>query len=57
MQVFVDFFHKKFLDKGNNATYISLIPKKEGVEEIGDFRSTYKIISKCLTTKLKVVLQ
>lgn len=37
MMVFEDFFHKEILDKGSNATYISRIPKKEGVEEIGDF--------------------
>lgn len=38
MQVFDDFFQREFLDKGSNATYIFLIPKKEGIEELGDFR-------------------
>lgn len=60
--MFDDFFQSEFLDKGSNATYISLIPKKDGAEEIGDFRpisllgSTYKIISKCLVSRLEVVL-
>lgn len=53
MQVFYDFHERCFLDKGSNATYIALIPKKEGAEQLSDFRpvslvgSTYKIISKC----------
>lgn len=62
LHIFDDLFHKEFLDKGNNATYISLIPKREGAEELGDFcpisllGSTYKIISKCLASRLKMVL-
>lgn len=60
--VFEHFFYKEFLDKGSTATYISIIPKKEGAEDIGDFQpisllgSTYKIISKCLISRLKIVL-
>lgn len=51
-----------FLDKSSNASYIALIPKKEGVEQLSDFRpvslvgSTYKITSKCLALWLKEVL-
>lgn len=51
MRVFNDFFNKEFLD-------ISLIPKKERVEEMGNFcpvsllGSTSKIISKCLKEKI-----
>lgn len=62
MRIVEYFFQKGFLDKGSNATYITLILKKEGVEEMGDFQptsflgSTYKIISKCLATRFKVVL-
>lgn len=62
LKVFDDFFHREFLDKGSNATYSSLIPKKEGVEELGDFwpinflGSTYKIISKCVASRFKLVL-
>lgn len=50
------------LDKGCNASFISLIPKKEGVEHLLDYKpislvgSTYKIISKCLALWFKVVL-
>lgn len=32
MLVVKDFFEKCFLDKGSNATYIALIPKKEWAE-------------------------
>lgn len=47
-----DFYEYGYLDKGCNATFISLFPKKEDVEMIKDFRlislvgSVYKIISK-----------
>lgn len=57
-----DFFERCFLDKGSDATYIALIPKKEGAVCISNFRpislvgSTYKIISKCLALRLKKVL-
>lgn len=62
MMVFQDFFDRGFLDRGSDATYISLIPKKEGSERISYFRpkslvgSTYKIISKCLALRLLKVL-
>lgn len=62
MQVFKDFYEKSFLDKGSNATYISLMPKREGTDQLSDFRpvslvgSTYKILSKCLALRLKAVL-
>lgn len=62
MKVFDDFFHRGFLDKGNDSSYISLIPKKEGTKNVSDFQpicllgSTYKIISKCLTSRFKAVL-
>lgn len=59
---FKNFFLKEFLDKGSNASYISLIPKKNGAEEMSDFwpvsllGNTYKIISKYLASKHKMVL-
>lgn len=62
MLVIQDFFKEGFLDRGSNATYISLIPKKDGAEHITDFHSislvgsTYKIISKCLALWLIDVL-
>lgn len=43
-------------------TYIALIPKREGADQLSDFRpvslvgSIYKIISKCLAQRLKEVL-
>lgn len=59
----IAYFHKRgFLDRGSNATFISLILKKEGVDRLFDFRlvsligSTYKIIFKCLTLRLKTTL-
>lgn len=48
--VFKDFHENCFLDKGSNAMYIFLIPKREGAEQLSYFRpislvgSTYKII-------------
>lgn len=62
VKVVQDFYERGFLDKGSNATFISLIPKKEGVASLSDFRpvsligNTYKIISKCLSLRLKYVL-
>lgn len=62
MLMLKDFYEKCFLDKGSNATYIALIPKREGVDQLSDFRpvslvdNTYKIISKCLALRLKEVL-
>lgn len=53
MLVIEDFHKKCFLDKGSNAIYMALIPKKEGADHLSDFRlvslidNTYKIISKC----------
>lgn len=62
MLVFKDLFESCFLDKGSNASFIALIPKKEGADQLLEFRpvslvgSTYKIIAKCLAIRLKEVL-
>lgn len=62
MLVFKDFYKTCFLDKGTNATYIALIPMREGVDQLSDFRSvslvgsTYKIIARCLALRLRKVL-
>lgn len=62
MNVFNDFYNRSFLDKGIDSSNLSLIPKKVGVELVSDFHpicllgSTYKIISKCLASRLKSVL-
>lgn len=58
-----DIFLKDFLDRGSNATFICLIPKKEGAEFIKAFwlislvGSMYKIISKVLVGRMKRVLE
>lgn len=57
-----NFHDESFLDKGSNATFLSLIPKSAHVMRISDFRpislvgSVYKIMSKALACHLKVVL-
>ncbi len=49
-------------ERSLNATFISLIPKKHGADEIKDFRpislvdGMYKIIAKLLANRLSVVL-
>uniref|UniRef100_A0A0V0GMI2 Putative ovule protein n=1 Tax=Solanum chacoense TaxID=4108 RepID=A0A0V0GMI2_SOLCH len=49
-------------EKSFNATFIVLIPKKDGAEELKDFRpisligGVYKIISKLITERLKSVV-
>ena len=57
-------FHEKcFFEKSLNATFIALIPKKVGAEELKDFRpisligGVYKIITKLLAERLKKVIQ
>lgn len=62
MLVFQDLHEKCFLDKGSNASFIALILKREGADQLFDFRlislvkNTYKIISKCLANRLKEVI-
>lgn len=62
MLVFKDFFESCFLNKGSNASFIALIPKREGADQLSEFclvslvGSTYKIIAKCLANRLKEVL-
>lgn len=62
MQTIDDFYHEGFLDKVSNATFISLIPKREGADEITEFRpislagSMHKIISKILAGRMRDVL-
>lgn len=63
METMGDFHKNALLDKGNNATYISLIPKKKGAYQIKDFQpislvgNMYIIISKLLACKLKEVVK
>ena len=61
MAVFKDFYAVK-LAKSLNSTFIVMIPKKEGVEDLKGFRpislvgSLYKLIAKVLANRLKKVM-
>nr|GFB88417.1 RNA-directed DNA polymerase, eukaryota [Tanacetum cinerariifolium] len=56
------FFDKGFLSKGNNASFIALIPKVLDAKFVNDFRplsligSVYKVITKVLATRLAGVI-
>ena len=56
------FFQKGFLPKGTNSTILALVPKKEEVKLMKDYRPIsccnvlYKIISKLLARRLKGIL-
>lgn len=56
------FFSKGFLPKGLNSTILALIPKKESVTEMKDYRPIsccnvlYKVISKIIANRLKGTL-
>ena len=60
--VFEEFYQHSKFEKSLNATFIALIPKKNGASNIHDFRpislvgSVYKILAKVLANRLKEVL-
>jgi hypothetical protein len=62
MTVFSEFHRRRQLVKSLNVTFVSLIPKKVEVVVIKDFRpislvgGVYKIISKVLATRMKIIL-
>ena len=62
LAVFDEFFQHYKFEKSLNATFIALIPKKNDAFNIRDFRpislvgSVYKILSKVLANRLRVVL-
>ena len=62
LAVFEEFYHHSKFEKSLNATFIALIPKKNIVSNIRDFRpisllgSVYKILAKVLANRLKEVL-
>lgn len=62
MAVFADFHSRGKFEKSFNATFVSLIPKKNDVLDVRDFRpisligGIYKIIFKVLTNRFKSVL-
>ena len=63
LAVFEEFYHHSKFEKSLNATFITLIPKKNDASNIRDFRpislvgSLYKILSKVLANRLKQVLR
>lgn len=56
------FFQKGFLPKGINSTILALIPKRDGVREMKDYRPIsccnviYKVISKILANRMRLIL-
>ena len=62
LAAFEEFYQHSKFEKSLNATFIALIPKKNGASNIGDFRpislvgSVYKILAKALANRLKEVL-
>ncbi|RVW77375.1 LINE-1 retrotransposable element ORF2 protein [Vitis vinifera] len=62
LEMFKEFYeHSSFLKSLNN-TFLVLIPKKSGVEDLGDFRpislleGLYKLLTKVLANRLKIVV-
>ena len=62
LAVFEEFYQHSKFEKSLNATFIALIPKKNGASNIREFRpislvgSVYKILAKMLANRLKEVL-
>ena len=62
MGFFKDFHDQGKLVKSINASFLVLIPKKGGVEDLKDFRpislvgSLYKLLAKVLANRLKKVM-
>ena len=62
LAVIEEFFHHCKFEKSLNATFLALIPRKNDVSNIRDFRpislvgSVYKILAKVLAIHLRVVL-
>ena len=62
LAVFEEFYQRSKFEKSLNATFLALIPKKNGASNIQDFRlislvgSVYKILAKVLENRLKKVL-
>ena len=62
VDLFKEFFDKKSFAESLNTTFLVLIPKKGGVEDLGDFRpinllgGLYKLLAKVLANRLKKVL-
>ena len=60
--MFKDFHEQKAFLKSLNTTFLVLIPKKGGAEELGDFRpislvgGLYKLLAKVLANRIKNVV-
>ncbi|RVX10222.1 LINE-1 reverse transcriptase-like [Vitis vinifera] len=62
MDLFKEFYVQKSFEKSLNTTFLVLIPKKGGAEDLGEFRpisllgGLYKLVAKVLANRLKKVL-
>ena len=62
VDLFKKFYDQRSFAKSLNTTFLVLIPKKCGVEDLGDFRpisllgGLYKLLAKVLANRLKKVL-
>ena len=62
MDVFKEFHEQKFFIKSLNHTFLVLLPKKGGAEDLGDYRpisllgGLYKLLAKVLANRLKKVI-
>ena len=62
MEMFKDFHEQSSFLKSLNTTFLVLIPKKGGAEDLGDFRpisllgGLYKLLAKVLANRLKKVI-
>ena len=62
MEFFKEFYEKGTFTKSINTTFLVLIPKKGGAEDLKDFRpislvgSLYKLLAKVLANRLKKVV-
>lgn len=61
--VFHEFHARDTFEKSLNVTFISLIPKKPGADDIKEFQpislvgGVYKIVAKILANSLKMVVE
>ncbi|RVW19996.1 LINE-1 retrotransposable element ORF2 protein [Vitis vinifera] len=62
LELFKEFYEQRSFVKSLNTTFLVLIPKKGGAEDLGDFRlisllgGLYKLLAKVLANRLKKVL-
>ncbi|KAJ9673635.1 hypothetical protein PVL29_023281 [Vitis rotundifolia] len=62
VDMFKEFYEQRSFVKSLNTTFLTLIPKKGGAEDLGDFRpisllgGLYKLMAKVLANRLKKVL-